>query len=86
MIEERHAKSLGHITDSHSEKLDALLETTSLLIQQNERISNDQNNILQALKVKEDQRKLESEIIAIKEFIKGGVSEKQPIQQTKSRL
>lgn len=72
-VEDKHTASIKTIVNSLDGKLDTIVETTTILMQQNERLSNDQNAILQALKVKEDQKKLENELIALKEYVKGDI-------------
>lgn len=76
MVEERHKIAIETISHATSEKLDTIIErtdtiieTATFLMQQNERLSNDANTIIQALEMTKKQERFEKELIAIKEAV-----------------
>lgn len=69
-VEKRHEHSIQTMSSQHNEKFDTIIEVTTILMQQNERLSNDANNIINILKVAENQTKLENKITEIEKAIK----------------
>lgn len=91
-VEDRHKEAVKVISEATTEKLeliadrtDAIIEVTTVLMQQNERVANDLNAIMQAQKTQEAQARMENEIVALKEVINGLVSNGNDTRK-KSRL
>lgn len=68
-VEERHEHSMKAVANATAGKLDTIIETTTVLMQQNERLANDINQVIQNQKLAENYQKLEKELIAMKENI-----------------
>lgn len=68
-VEERHEHSMKAVASATAGKIDTIIETTTVLMQQNERLSNDINQVMQNQKIAENYQKLEKELIALKENV-----------------
>lgn len=68
-VEERHENSMKAVLSISTGKIDTIIETTTVLMQQNERLSNDINQVMQNQKIAENYQKLEKELIALKENV-----------------